>query len=90
MNLSWAMLSALLVKTGTSAARSVDTALRRGVERSLKQHTVPHVAAASSSATDLSKRHYTSETTIPGTVAGCGSVLVMAPPEASTFSTSSY
>lgn len=68
MHLPWAILPALLLKVGTSAARSADAALRRGLEHSLRRHTVHHAAALPMGSTDLSKRHYTGEAMVAGTL----------------------
>lgn len=61
MHLPWALLSTLLVKTGASAARSTDAALRKGLERSLK-HRTAHPPKQGGNRCD---RHFLGEIVVP-------------------------
>lgn len=68
MQLPWALLPALLLKAGASAARSTDAALRRAFERSLEHRTSHYTPAAADSGLDRSRRHYTGTATVSATL----------------------
>jgi hypothetical protein len=65
MQLPWALLPALLLKAGVSAARSTDAALSRGLERSLKHHTARPPERGGGGG---DKRHYIGEATVHGSL----------------------